>query len=302
MTTAVPRSHHSYGPAYRPHPYAAPANPSSASRSAPTWQSKEQPREMREQQREPPSPPLSQRDNSEVPPLGLGVAFGGAPGGKWWDEELPAPPSSLSSILDSFRRSGEGDRELLLSILGAKKAEEERLTALIQTRLTILQARLSIHSAAASLSQSSPLTPQSEITHPKDLPQPQSFLPERTPSLGSSSRASASSSSGPISPTYVAPALPAQLASEKKPSYFTLPPPQSMLRTGSRSRSPSPPIPYHARSRALAPVKIGERDIRYGAPENMSPSSVTSDGRAPGLDMLLDAGMERERRDSNERR
>ena len=37
----------------------------------------------------------------------------------------PAPPSSLTSILDSFRRSGEGDRELLLSILGAKKAEEE---------------------------------------------------------------------------------------------------------------------------------------------------------------------------------
>jgi hypothetical protein len=37
----------------------------------------------------------------------------------------PPPPSSLSSILDSFRRSGEGDRELLLSILGAKKAEEE---------------------------------------------------------------------------------------------------------------------------------------------------------------------------------
>jgi hypothetical protein len=37
----------------------------------------------------------------------------------------PAPPASLSAILDSFRRSGEGDRDLLLSILGAKKAEEE---------------------------------------------------------------------------------------------------------------------------------------------------------------------------------
>lgn len=42
------------------------------------------------------------------------------------DRQLqPPPPASLGSILDSFRRSGEGDRELLLSILGAKKAEEE---------------------------------------------------------------------------------------------------------------------------------------------------------------------------------
>lgn len=37
----------------------------------------------------------------------------------------PSPPASLASILESFRRSGEGDRDLLLSILGAKKAEEE---------------------------------------------------------------------------------------------------------------------------------------------------------------------------------
>lgn len=62
----------------------------------------------------------------------------------------PPPPASLTSILTSFRQSGEGDRELLLSILSAKKAEEERLTSLIQTRLTILQARLSLHSAVAA--------------------------------------------------------------------------------------------------------------------------------------------------------
>jgi hypothetical protein len=40
-------------------------------------------------------------------------------------DKQPAPPASLSSILESFRKSGEGDRDLLLSILGAKKAEEE---------------------------------------------------------------------------------------------------------------------------------------------------------------------------------
>ncbi|KAK1926042.1 hypothetical protein DB88DRAFT_480494 [Papiliotrema laurentii] len=309
-TAPASRAQHSYGPTYRHHPYAQPGQSASAPRAAPTWHSNKD-REAREQvrerehreKREPPSPPRSRRDPSETPPLGLGVAFGGAPGGKWWDEELPAPPSSLTSILDSFRRSGEGDRELLLSILGAKKAEEERLTALIQTRLTILQARLSIHSAAASLSYSPP-TPQSDAIGPKDIPAP--IMPERTPSLGSSSRASASSTSGPVSPSYMAPPpMPAQLASEKNAikssGYFTLPPPQSMLRNRSRSRTP--PLdhrhPHHART--LPPVRLEERDSRYMPRGSSSPKSVNSDGRAPGLDMLLDAGMERERRDSNER-
>lgn len=37
----------------------------------------------------PPSPPRSMRDASETPSaVGLGVAFGGKSGGKWWDEEL----------------------------------------------------------------------------------------------------------------------------------------------------------------------------------------------------------------------
>ena len=140
MATAAPAplAAQSYGHhgSYRHHPYASPAASSSSSSSR-KWQSQPQ---LAVDTREPPSPPRSRRDNSETPSLGLGVAFGGAPGGKWWDEELvslcmlspatsthpqPTPPSSLTSILDSFRRSGEGDRELLLSILGAKKAEEE---------------------------------------------------------------------------------------------------------------------------------------------------------------------------------
>jgi len=237
-------------------------------------------------------------------------------------DKQPAPPSSLTSILDSFRRSGEGDRDLLLSILGAKKAEEEvrrhpissgtlgqnpfsrvvafiltwqRLTALIQTRLTVLQARLSIHSAAAQLSFSPP-TPSVDGST-RDLP----LVAERTPSLGGSSRASASSSTGPVSPTYMAPPpVPAQLASEKaRGGYFTLPPPQSMLR--SRSGSRSPPLGH----RDVYPqMRIGERELRMPAPRSgsTSPKSTGSEGRAPGLDMLLDAGMERERRDSTEKR
>ncbi|TYJ56737.1 hypothetical protein B9479_002507 [Cryptococcus floricola] len=114
MSTAGPsRSPH---PSSRYHPYTL--HPQDNSRSQP------QPK-ARPTNGEPPSPPRSRRDPSETPSVSLSMAFGGSAGGKWWDEELPAPPASLNSILDSFRKSGEGDRELLLSILGAKKAEEE---------------------------------------------------------------------------------------------------------------------------------------------------------------------------------
>jgi len=141
MATAFAPSARNSTPAhaYRHHPYAAPPA-QSGSRSK--WASAEK-EKMPARNDLPPSPPRSRRDESETPSLGLplGMAFGANGGGKWWDEELvspcslspskahtdiqPAPPASLSSILESFRKSGEGDRDLLLSILGAKKAEEE---------------------------------------------------------------------------------------------------------------------------------------------------------------------------------
>ncbi|WRT63739.1 uncharacterized protein IL334_000662 [Kwoniella shivajii] len=330
MTTAgpsIPRRHsphsHSHNnPSqssyhqYRHHPYAPPStsNPNSSSNSA------KQPRSSSSQNGElPPSPPRSRRDASETPSIGLGVAFGGAAGGKWWDEELPPPPASLSSILDSFRKSGEGDRDLLLSILGAKKAEEERLTALIQTRLTILQARLSLHSAAASLPPiqmplpgmvENDLSPRSQ-TH-GSMPPPQSIpgaIPvERTPSL-TSSRGPGSSSSGMASPPlpqqtgYIQPSPPQvqQNTFEKEREresrgYWQLPSLQSSLRAPSQtininSRSPhSPGLP-------LAPIKevrIIDRRPTHRNSNNgsVSPSSSGSEGKrsGSGLEMLLDAG------------
>ncbi|BEI84692.1 hypothetical protein CcaverHIS002_0500930 [Cutaneotrichosporon cavernicola] len=106
----------------RPHPYSRPSH-----RRSP-------PRETRDF---PPSPPRSHHDAASPPMQKASVDQGD----NYWDDVPPAP-ASLKSILDSFRRSGEGDRELLMAILQAKKSEEERLTAIIQTRLTILQARL----------------------------------------------------------------------------------------------------------------------------------------------------------------
>ncbi|WVR03525.1 hypothetical protein IAU60_000517 [Kwoniella sp. DSM 27419] len=259
----------------------------------------------------PPSPPRSRRDDSETPSIGLGVAFGGAAGGKWWDEELPPPPASLSSILDSFRKSGEGDRDLLLSILGAKKAEEERLTALIQTRLTILQARLSLHSAAAQLSAQGA------------LPDPASIAPsaiERTPSL-TSSRGPGSMSDGiaspPLPPT--ATYIPGpQIAGVEKGSprdsrdgrgYWQLPSLQSSLRAPAQSRQSnagpvrSPNSPSHT-GLPLAPIRdLRMEDLERERPRagrtsgSLSPKSLASDGSqsrrdrsGSGLEMLLDAG------------
>ncbi|WWC99310.1 hypothetical protein V866_006211 [Kwoniella sp. B9012] len=331
MTTAGPSSFSRHSPhphptqspyhqhQYRHHPYAPPApsangvtknnNTPSSSTSRHYARSSPNGGEL------PPSPPRSRRDASETPSIGLGVAFGGSAGGKWWDEELPPPPASLSSILDSFRKSGEGDRELLLSILGAKKAEEERLTALIQTRLTVLQARLSLHSAAAAL------PPQMTVPPPNGspLPPPPSQLEldgsgpvpppvERTPSL-TSSRGAGSTSSGMPSPPlpqqtgYVQPPPPAVGLGEKEPSqttggrgYWQLPSLQSSLRAPSSnhiaSRSPNSLSPGGLPLAPIREVRIDNSDRSRRNGGSLSPKSTGSEGKrsSSGLEMLLDAG------------
>ncbi|WWC58228.1 uncharacterized protein I303_100766 [Kwoniella dejecticola CBS 10117] len=334
MTTAGPSSRHAhshshsphphphptqtYQQQYRHHPYAPPSNTKSApSSSRPAPPHRSSPNAKGDL---PPSPPRSRRDGSETSSIGLGVAFGGSAGGKWWDEELPPPPASLSSILDSFRKSGEGDRELLLAILGAKKAEEERLSALIQTRLTILQARLSLHSAAASLSppqalENGPTLPLSNGTGEAPLPV------ERTPSL-TSSRGGGSTSSGMPSPPlphqtgYIQPPPAVQIngngTTDKDQSigaggrgYWQLPSLQSSLRAPSSQHSPNSnsdrsPSMGGERGLPLAPireVRIDERDRRFNREQrtsgSLSPKSTGSDGSkrsSSGLEMLLDAG------------
>ncbi|GMK58515.1 hypothetical protein CspeluHIS016_0505470 [Cutaneotrichosporon spelunceum] len=121
------------GPA-RPHPYSRPSH-----RRSPT-------RDPRDTRDLPPSPPRSQRAADSPPMHKVSVDQND----NYWDDVPPAP-ASLKSILDSFRRSGEGDRDLLMAILQAKKSEEERLTAIIQTRLTILQARLNMAAVQAQM-------------------------------------------------------------------------------------------------------------------------------------------------------
>ncbi|KGB77308.1 hypothetical protein I307_00202 [Cryptococcus deuterogattii 99/473] len=268
----------------------------------------------------PPSPPRSGRDASETPSVSLSMAFGGISGGKWWDEELPPPPASLASILESFRKSGEGDRELLLSILGAKKAEEERLSAMIHTRLTVLQARLSLHQAAAVGAMPLPVMPvpppadlamSNTSPNPQQPPGPRSEdlgrSPERTPSL-TSRDSGRSSSAGVASP-------PAQTASE-----FMPPPPRPVAhaygqgyekdREDPRPRfwqlhpNPASRVPLRPSGQDLPPLREAAEGLNKersrGGSRSISPkdngmgAGVGRDGRdrsGSGLEMLLDVGM-----------
>ncbi|ORY23637.1 hypothetical protein BCR39DRAFT_549051 [Naematelia encephala] len=334
MPTATPTS----GPSTRVplrerdrfHPYTT-ASSSSSSSSSQTLRPKfssSSPQQQQQQLEEgttnmPPSPPQSRREDSETPSsfLGLGVAFGAAGSGKWWDEELPPPPASLGSILDSFRRSGEGDRELLLSILGAKKAEEERLTALIQTRLTVLQARLSLHSAAASMA----------------------AAPERTPSLTSSGSSAVDSPPPPTSNMFMPPPPPPPPPPSFEKDYLHLAHPRAhgQGRTSPSSEKenhhayphtqpekethhsyphtqpqkeyvhlPHPHINAHTHSyRGSSPLanevprQMTGRYFHLAADKSgsTSPKRGVSSRDRRGLEMLLDAGMSEERGRREER-
>lgn len=52
-------------------------------------------------------------------------------------DQPPAP--SLREVLGAYRLKGDGDREMLLAILGAKAAEDQRIAAMAQLHHTILQ-------------------------------------------------------------------------------------------------------------------------------------------------------------------
>ncbi|KAL7418826.1 hypothetical protein Q5752_006510 [Cryptotrichosporon argae] len=217
----------------------------------------------------PPSPPRSRRDASETPSV--------AAAQKWWDAELPAPPASLTAILDSFRKSGEGDRELLLAILGAKKAEEERLTAIIQTRLTVIQARLSYHAAAGD-------------------------------------SASAASTAAPAGATEMLPPPLPDRASTSPPGYYHLHAGVAPVPAGrSPTLGPAPPhshshsprkLPVIEEKNRLPPIQFDERRDRERRDDRPAGASTGAadklerreERRSGGLEMLLDAGMQAERR------
>ncbi|WVO18429.1 hypothetical protein L204_106146 [Cryptococcus depauperatus] len=283
MATATPvRS-----PRY--HPYLL--NPSHPAISSSHNESKHRKPHLASNGEYPPSPPRSRRDPSETPSISLSMAFGANGGAKWWDEELPPPPASLSNILDSFRKSGEGDRELLLSILGAKKAEEERLSAMIHTRLTILQARLSLHQAAAFTMPAVPTAAMPDLPPIRDPNQERS--PERMPSL--TSHHSGRSSSGIASPSdaeYMPPPpRPVAGGYEKEREREEI-----RLRYWQRPTvNPAVPCRHEdlAFYRDIRDTREGCEQTSRGRSDSPKEAAVATgrDRSGSGLEMLLDVGM-----------
>lgn len=188
----------------------------------------------------------------------------------------PPPPASLKSILDSFRRSGEGDRDLLMSILGAKKAEEERMTAIIQTRLTVLQARLNLATIQAQMQAMPP---------PAD-----GVRAERTPSL------THSASSHESSPAYY--------------DHVHLPRPMGYSRDPRDLRERDERLPplderdmmEYQKERELREIRemreMRERELREFPDKMMRARSDSASRPQQGLEMLLEGVREAERKDS----
>ncbi|ODO01990.1 hypothetical protein L198_02721 [Cryptococcus wingfieldii CBS 7118] len=248
MSTAGPsRSPH---PSSRYHPYTLqPSSPQDNPRSQPQVKARRN-HDPAPTNGEPPSPPRSRRDPSETPSVSLSMAFGGSAGGKWWDEEL-------------------------------------RLSSMIHTRLTILQARLSLHQAALAMNAAgAPPMPAEHYPRPPSEADLRARSPERTPSL-STSRDSASASSDRLaSPTggneYMLPPPVRhgyevyeksmdKAADEARPRYWQLP---AMSQAPARSSRQLSPLRDVAKERLVSPKETAGRD-RSGS----------------GIEMLLDAGM-----------
>lgn len=278
----------------RTHPYAA--GPSSHHRAA---HHRRPSPSAREDERFPPSPPRSHHDASS-PPLQKATVDASD---NYWDDVVssstphalrqrtstnpqPPAPASLKSILDSFRRSGEGDRDLLMAILQAKKSEEERLTAIIQTRLTILQARLNMAAIQAQM-------PPSPADCPPFPAQAAPVRQERTPSLSGTS----SSAASPPAPHHAHPQY--YQSFQQGPERIHLPPPMGLY------NDRLPPLREHSREREREPRERDSRDRRESREsrderdhrdrrERQPPSPRESAG---GLEMLLEGVREAERKE-----
>ncbi|KAG9104958.1 hypothetical protein FRC06_005025, partial [Ceratobasidium sp. 370] len=88
-----------------------------------------------------------------------------------------APPPSIREILGAYSAKGEGDRDMLVALLNAKSAEDQRIAAVATLQQTVLQMQ---HSLALAQAQAYlgpvPPPPASSSLHqlpsPRDVPAP----------------------------------------------------------------------------------------------------------------------------------
>ncbi|KAG8220027.1 hypothetical protein J3R82DRAFT_1039 [Butyriboletus roseoflavus] len=85
----------------------------------------------------------------------------------WHVLEQPPPPS-LREILGAYRSKGDGDRDMLIAMLNAKSAEDQRMAAVASLHRTLLD----LYTTDAKISPPPPLQqyplPSPHINSPKD--------------------------------------------------------------------------------------------------------------------------------------
>ncbi|KAG9124568.1 hypothetical protein FRC07_011086, partial [Ceratobasidium sp. 392] len=83
-----------------------------------------------------------------------------------------APPPSIREILGAYSAKGEGDRDMLVALLNAKSAEDQRIAAVATLQQTVLQMQhsLALAQAQAQLSGGPGLPPS--LPSPRDVSSP----------------------------------------------------------------------------------------------------------------------------------
>ncbi|KAB5593041.1 hypothetical protein CTheo_3506 [Ceratobasidium theobromae] len=80
-----------------------------------------------------------------------------------------APPPTIREILGAYSAKGEGDREMLVALLNAKSAEDQRIAAVATLQQTVLQMQ---HSLALAQAQAAQPSQPHQLPSPRDLPLP----------------------------------------------------------------------------------------------------------------------------------
>ncbi|KEP53605.1 hypothetical protein V565_029090, partial [Rhizoctonia solani 123E] len=80
-----------------------------------------------------------------------------------------APPPTIREILGAYSTKGEGDREMLVALLNAKSAEDQRIAAVAALQQTVLQMQ---HSLAVAQAQAASAPAPQQLPSPRSGPSP----------------------------------------------------------------------------------------------------------------------------------
>ncbi|KAF8744325.1 hypothetical protein RHS02_02025, partial [Rhizoctonia solani] len=80
-----------------------------------------------------------------------------------------SPPPTIREILGAYSAKGEGDREMLVALLNAKSAEDQRIAAMATLQQTVIQMQ---HSLAFAQAQAAASQPPQQLPSPLSDPSP----------------------------------------------------------------------------------------------------------------------------------